>query len=59
MKNLVHNIGKISTLDQVKMTKRANREIELDSQAGFKSTTKKHKDKKKEADKRACREFKF
>lgn len=56
-KNLVNFIGKITVGDQVKMHRKHSREENLSG--GFKAITKKHKDKKKDADKKACRQDKF
>lgn len=53
-KNLVNFIGRISVNDQIKMHKKMSREENL--AGGFKATTKTHKDKRKEAKKKACRD---
>lgn len=40
------SIGKVTISQQIKAIKKDNREIELENQAGFKSTNKIHKSKK-------------
>lgn len=56
-KNLVNVIGKITKEDQIKMYRKASREETLGN--GFKSTHKTHKDKRREANRKACRSFRF
>lgn len=57
MKNLVNRIGTITVDDQIKMMKKVGRDLEIENGRG--SFSRVHKDKKKDADKRACRNFKF
>ena len=59
MKNLINKIGTITVEEQIKMHRKVRREENLVDSVGFKAKNKTHKDKKKEANKRACREFKF
>jgi len=56
MKNLANRIGIITQDDSFKAIKKANRELDLE--AGRKPFSKVHKDKKKEGNKKECRNFK-
>ncbi len=56
-KNLINLIGTISVESQIKMHRKASREENL--AGGFKSKNRAHKDKRREENKRACRDFRF
>ena len=58
MKNLVNNhIGTISQMDSFKAIRKASREVAIES--GVKTYSKPHKNRKKEANRNACRTFKY